>query len=115
MDIEHRISTFLKYVMAGGEVEIQGRTYVWLNNHVIRSTEDAQYVIDGLAIKGTSYNGALDSEGGVTYGKGEVTYLGQSDMPLRSFINLVYSIKDTVFEEMLVNNALSKYRRERHG
>ncbi|MCK2000368.1 hypothetical protein MZM54_03055 [[Brevibacterium] frigoritolerans] len=106
LDLDKRISVVLKYLMSGGEVEIQGTTYVWLHNKVVKEDKDNLYVIDGLAIVGRSYSGLDDKEG-------EVCYSGQSDMPLSRFINLVYSIKDKTLDEIVMNIALTEFRQSK--
>ena len=106
LDLEKRISVVLKYLMSGGEVEMQGNIYVWLHNEVVKETKDNLYVIDGLAIKGRSYSGLDDKEG-------EVSYLGRRDIPLSHFINLIYSIKDKVLDEIVMNIALNEFRQSK--
>lgn len=102
MTNEKKMALTIQYLKAGGEIDINGKTFVWLDNHVIEETETALHVIDGLAIKGRSYNGLKDEVG-------TVCYLGQSNIPLHQFIQLIDAITDRQVEEMLINLTLTEF------
>ncbi|QIW88761.1 hypothetical protein P59_164 [Bacillus phage P59] len=84
-----RISMVLEYLQRGGKVYYDGRTYVWLNEKVVRETETEMWVIDGLAIEGRSYSPGEDWEDPAA---GKPHYMGQKDMPIQQFFAMIEDI-----------------------
>lgn len=79
----------LRALIQGMEVELDGRTYVWLDNFPTQVIGGQQYGIDGLAIKGESFKAGQPIE----EGKGEPHYMG-SDMSFTRFVKLCESMPD---------------------
>lgn len=75
-----KVGLFIDYLKAGNEFLVEGQTYVWLDNHVVKETETHQYVIDGLAIKMYDFK------------DNEPSYIGASDKTIQSLVDLVDKI-----------------------
>lgn len=106
MSIGRKIGLFLDHLQAGNEVKVKGCTYVWLDNHITHTTKDTygetQYFgIDGLAIKGIELNSQKPH------------YMGQSDMPIHAFIQLVENVKEEDWVGMLGGIALKSMNKKR--
>lgn len=91
MSIGRKMNLLIDYLQAGGEIEIEGRTYVWLDNYVTHTTtndngELEYWGIDGLAIKGVKIDGST--------GKESPHYMGQGGMPFQTFIHLIESVTE---------------------
>lgn len=111
MSLGNKIKLFIDYLQYGGEVEVDNRIWVWLDNHVVRKEVNeggdvSHYGIDGLAIKGVMING----------GTGEETphYMGQSDIPLHSFIDLVNEVSESDWLGIVASNALKGMNKKRN-
>lgn len=110
MTIGRKIGLLLDYLQDGGEVEIDGRTWVWLDNYVTREEVDEyceiqRFGIDGLAIKGVSIDTKTNTE--------TPHYLGQTDIPLHAFINLVEQVKEKDWVGMSARTALKSMNKKR--
>jgi hypothetical protein len=81
-----RVFTVLDYMQRGGKLYMDGRTWVWLDNHVVRETDTETWVIDGLAIEGRSYKVNEDWNDPT---QGKPHFLGQRDLTLHTFIQMV--------------------------
>lgn len=79
----------LEYMKRGGKVKIDGRTWVWLNKEVVRETDTETWVIDGLATEGRRYGPGEDWNDPTA---GKPHYMGQRDMSLMYWLELVDSI-----------------------
>ena len=100
-----KVSLVLDYLKNGSEMKVGGRTYVWLDNYVVREEvqEDGtveSFGIDGLALKALSYDTAT----------GETTphYIGQQDMTLVDFLQLVDELEEEDWVGITASNALHK-------
>ena len=57
-----KMTTVLRYLKLGGEWEHKGHIIVWLDNHVTHtSASEVQYGIHGLAKKGVSIKGDVET------------------------------------------------------
>jgi hypothetical protein len=86
----NRIHIVLEYLKRGGKVRMDGRTYVWLDNKQVGESETHIFVIDGLAIEGRKYKSGEDWEDPTA---GEVHYMGQKDMSISYFFELINNIE----------------------
>jgi hypothetical protein len=84
-----RVAMILEYLQKGGKVHYDGRTYVWLDEKVVRETEEEKWVIDGLAVEGRIYGPGEDWE---DPNAGKPHYMGQRDMPVESFFKMIEEI-----------------------
>lgn len=110
MPIGRKIGLLIDHLQAGNEVKVNGRTYVWLDNHITRTTTDENgnpqhWGIDGLAIKGIQINSQTKEE--------KPHYMGQSDMPIHAFIQLVENVKEEDWVGMLGGIALKSMNKKR--
>ena len=101
--MERKLAIVKEYLVNGGEVTIEGRTYVWLDNYVTREEVNRdgsiEYMgIDGLAIKAERYNSGT--------GETKPHYLGMTDMPLGWYQELVNHITEEDWVGMTASNAL---------
>ena len=81
-----RLAIVLEYLQSGGKLKSRGLTYVWLNEHVVRETEDQKWVIDGLAIE-------IERTNPEEYeNKDPFEYLGRRDMPIEQLFGMVQDI-----------------------
>lgn len=92
-----RVYVVLEYLQRGGKVELDGRTYVWLDNYIVRETEDQLWVIDGLATEGVKFRAGEDWNDPAA---GEPHYMGQGDTPISQFLKMVDEIPDEKFHEI---------------
>jgi hypothetical protein len=90
-----RVAMILEFLQKGGKIYYDGRTYVWLNEEVVRETETDVWVIDGLAIEGRSYGPGEDWE---DPNAGKPHYMGQRDMSIQQFF---FMIEDLPRDEMV--------------
>lgn len=88
-----KVALVLEYLHLGGELTVEGATYVWLNNMKVRETETHEYFIDGLARKLTSID--LETK------KEEPYYIGCKDMELNYFFKVIKGIPAMTYVEML--------------
>ncbi|MGX1195870.1 hypothetical protein [Metabacillus sp. SLBN-84] len=110
LSIGRKIGMLIEHLQRGGEVEIDGYTYVWLNNHITRTTTDEKgethyFGIDGLAIKMTKICGSTGEE--------SPYYVGQVDLSIQSFINMTERIKEIDWLGMCAGNALQSMNKKR--
>ncbi|MFE5431176.1 hypothetical protein [Peribacillus simplex] len=101
----------IDHLQAGGEIEIGGRTYVWLDNHVTRTAtssrgETEYWGIDGLAIKGVSVNSNTGEEA--------PHYMGQGNMPVQSFVQLAEQITEEDLLGICASSALKSLNKKRY-
>ncbi|AIW03557.1 hypothetical protein CPT_Moonbeam159 [Bacillus phage Moonbeam] len=87
----------LNYLQQGGEVYYEGRTLVWLDERIVDEDEKHKWVIDGLAIKGKSYEGTeyFDNPDG-----GKVCYMGH-DMSMSRFISFVNNMSPVEYNRII--------------
>ena len=88
-----KVALVLEYLHLGGELTVEGATYVWLNNMKVRETKTHEYFIDGLARKLTSID--LETR------KEEPYYIGCKDMELNYFFKMIRDIPAMTYVEML--------------
>ncbi|AEW47122.1 hypothetical protein BCP78_0115 [Bacillus phage BCP78] len=88
-----KVALVLDFLHRGGELKVEGATYVWLNNMKVRETETHEYFIDGLARKLTSLD--LETK------KEEPYYIGCRDMELTYFFKVINDIPAMTYVEML--------------
>lgn len=110
MTIGRKIGLLIDHLQTGGEVDIDGRTYVWLDNHITNITTDdngdTQYWgIDGLAIQGVKIDGSTGAK--------EPHYMGQGDIPLQAFIQLVENVSEQEWLGIGASNALKSMNKKR--
>lgn len=114
MDINNAI-VVLRALKSGEEVQAEGRTYVWLDNYPTQVIGGVQYGIDGLAIKGESFEaGSL-----MKPGTGKVHYMGR-DMSLNYFVDMCDKLPEEDIERLRkvgIANAIlkSKYTHKPGG
>jgi len=99
-----RMALVMDYLQRGGEVYYEGRTLVWLDEHIIAEDEKQKWVIDGLAIKGKSYESGedlLDPRAGKDH------YLGH-DMSMNHFGKFVNNMSEIEYKRILQNLAKIK-------
>lgn len=89
-----KVALVLEYLHLGGELTVEGATYVWLNNMKVRETETHEYFIDGLARKLVSID--LETK------KEEPYYMGCKDMELNYFFKMIKDIPAMTYVEMLM-------------
>jgi hypothetical protein len=99
--IDERVCTVVKYLMDGGEMKVEGQTFVWLHNHVTGTVNGEEVGIDGLALKGEQFETHQDFLEGIN---GKPHYLGQQAMPLNYFIDLISKLPDTEISRMARDN-----------
>jgi hypothetical protein len=99
----HKLGNLIDYLKEGGEVTIDGRTYVWLHNHVTQVIGDTVYGIDGLAIKGVC----------ISNGEEKPHYMGQTDMPLSYLLTLVNQITEEQWVGICASLVLQEMKKER--
>jgi hypothetical protein len=84
-----RMMFVLKHLQDGGELRTEGRVWVWLDSHVVKKVGDMEWTIEGLALKGKCYEPGEDVN---DLDAGKVHYMGQGDMTLNTFIDLLRGI-----------------------
>jgi len=89
-----KIAFVLDFLHRGGELEVNGAIYVWLDNLKVRETETHEFFIDGLARKLTSTD--------LSTGEQSPYYMGCSDMTLNYFFKLVDELPMRVYSPMLL-------------
>lgn len=110
MSIGRKIGLLIDHLQAGGEITINGYTYVWLDNHIARTTTNAKgepeyWGIDGLAIKAVREDDRT--------GENSHYYMGQGDMSIQSFINLAGKITEEDLLGICASNALKSMNKKR--
>jgi hypothetical protein len=110
MFIGRKIGLLIDHLQTGGEVQIDGRTWVWLDNHITRTTTDENgekqdWGIDGLAIKGMSINGSTGEE--------KPHYMGQGSIPIQAFVQLVERLSEEDWLGICAGNALKSLNKKR--
>lgn len=110
MSIGRKIGLLIDHLQAGGEITINGYTYVWLDNHITRTTTNAKgepeyWGIDGLAVKGVSINSLTGEE--------TPHYMGRGDMSIQSFINLAGKVTEEDLLGICASNALKSMNKKR--
>ncbi|AXQ67673.1 hypothetical protein KIOSHI_192 [Bacillus phage Kioshi] len=90
-----KVAFVLDYLHRGGELRMDGSTFVWLHNEKVGESKTHEYFIDGLARKLTSKN--------LQTGVETPHYMGCKDMTLPYFFSILDEIEPTVYTEMLVN------------
>ncbi|MCR6108716.1 hypothetical protein HXA34_20680 [Salipaludibacillus agaradhaerens] len=108
MTTGHKIGLLMDYLQAGGEVEIDGYTWVWLDNHITGSStgengETQYWGINGLAIKTVRIKGNEESP----------HYMGQGTLPFQSFVGLANRVKDEEWVGICAGNALQSMNKKR--
>lgn len=102
MSLGRKMGLLIDHLQAGGEVKIDGYTWVWLDNHVTHTTTDEQgetvyWGIDGLAIQSMRIS---DTE------EESPHYMGQGDMPLQAFVKMVGKVTEEDLLGMCASSAL---------
>ncbi|PAE87677.1 hypothetical protein [Shouchella clausii] len=108
MTIGHKIGRLMDYLQTGGEVEIDGHTWVWLDDHIAqtsvdRNLETQYWGINGLAIKGIK----------IKDGVAEPHYIGQDTIPFQSFVELAEKLKEEDWVNISVGYALMTMNKDR--
>ncbi|WP_078598357.1 hypothetical protein [Evansella clarkii] len=108
MTTGRKVGLLMDHLQAGGEVEIDGYTWVWLDNHITGSSTDGNgetqyWGINGLAIKGVSIKNGVEKP----------TYMGQGTMPFQSFVELTNKVKEEDWLGMCAGNALRSMNKKR--
>lgn len=108
MTIGRKIGLLMDYLQAGGEVEIDGRTWVWLDNYITqtsvdRNLETQYWGINGLAIKGVRIKGGVETP----------HYIEQGTIPFQSFVELAEKLKEEDWLSIRAGNALRSMNKER--
>lgn len=105
-----KVDLFTRYLKKGGEVKVDGRTWVWLDNHITDEVTLADgtiqyYGIDGLAIKSTCYDTVTK----------ETTpyYMGQSDISLAMMTEIVNGVSEVDWVGITGSLALQSMIRKR--
>lgn len=103
MCLGKKFENVMKYLLSGGELKLEGRVYVWLDNHITREEvqEDGTveyFGIDGLAMKMIKINSVTKEE--TPY------YVGMDDMTLTSFIKMLDIIDEETWFGITASNAL---------
>ena len=110
MTTGRKMGLLLDYLQNGGEVEVDGRTWVWLDNHITRTStdengEEQYWGINGLAIKGTSYNTITKEE--------KPTYIGQNDISFEALSEIVENVSEADWLGICAGNALKSLNKKR--
>lgn len=110
MSFGRKIAAFFTFLQAGQELEIDGRTYVWLDNHItserVNSDGETEYMgIDGLALKGTSTNSGT--------GVSKPHYMGQNDMPFSHLRDIIENLTEEQLFQMTAGIALLGMNKKR--
>jgi hypothetical protein len=110
MAIGRKIGLVLDHLQAGGEVEVEGYTWVWLDNHITRTFidddgETQHWGINGLATKGVQIDSATKEE--------KPHYMGQGGLTLGAFIDIVGKIKEEDLLGICASSALRGMNKER--
>lgn len=98
-----KMDLFISHLKNGGEINVNGNTYVWLDNHVTKEVKNDDgttdyFGINGLAIKTTSY----DTITKVT----SPWFFSQNDLTLLSFIDILDSIGELEWFSITATSAL---------
>lgn len=110
MSIGRKIGLTLDHLQSGGEVEVEGNTWVWLDNYITRTFVDDEgktqhFGINGLATKRMQIDG--DTKEGKPY------YIGEGGLPLGAFISIVGKIKEEDLLGMCASSALRGMNKKR--
>lgn len=103
MSLGKKFENVMKYLLNGGEFKLDGRVYVWLDNHItheeVQEDGTVEYFgIDGLAMKMTKINSVTKEE--------TPHYVGMGDMTLTSFIKMLDIIDEETWVGVTASNAL---------
>jgi len=109
MTLGRKIGLLIDHLQAGGEVKIDGYTWVWLDNYVTRTTtnendETTYWGIDGLAIKSMRIS---DTE------EESPHYMGQGDMSIQAFTKMVGKVTEEDWLDMCASSALRGMNKKR--
>jgi len=85
--------TVLKTLALGEEVELEGRTFVWVEDPI---GDDTIIGIVGLAVKGKRYNPGEDWN---DPNAGETVYMG-ADMPLTNFVRICENLSEDAIQKL---------------
>lgn len=97
-----KVAFVLDYLHRGGELRMDGSTFVWLHNEKVGESETHEFFIDGLARKGVRTN--------LSTGEESPYYMGCKDMTLPYFFRILEEIDPTEYADMLF-----KLQRMREG
>ena len=103
MSVTKKLENLYKYMSRGGEVEIDGYTYVWLDNHITEEVEledgtKEYYGIDGLAMKMIRMDSQTKEE--TPY------YIGMGDLTLNQLVIIINKIDEETWLGITASNAL---------
>ena len=107
-----KLAIILEYLQKGGKAHIDGRVYVWLDNHVVRETETEQWVIDGLATEGRMYSPGEDYEDPLA---GRPHYMGCRDMTIEYFFSLIDSVPLPEYQRICLSLREIRHKEEFNG
>lgn len=110
MSIGRKIGLLIDHLQAGGEVKVDGYTWVWLDNHILRTATDENgepehWGIHGLAIKSVRISGRTGEE--------SPFYMGQGDMQLQAFLRIVGKVTEEDWLGMCASSALRGMNKQR--
>lgn len=97
-----KVAFVLDYLHRGGELRIDGSTFVWLHNEKVGESETHEFFIDGLARKMTKTD--------LSTGEESPHYMGCKDMTLPYFFQILDEINHNEYTSMLVK--LKRMREE---
>lgn len=103
LSLGRKMDLFINHLQNGGQIDVNGNVYVWLDNHVTKEVKNDDgttdcFGIHGLAIKTTSY----DTITKVT----SPWFFSQNDLTLLSFIDILESISELEWFSITSTKAL---------
>jgi len=99
-----RLYFVMQYLSQGGEVYYEGRTLVWLDDKTVDEDDKHLWVIDGMAIKGRSYD---RGESATDPNAGTICYMGH-DMPVSKLVKWVNNLSPVEYQRILRELAKNK-------